>query len=485
MLKINQSFILLSLVCYSQLAAASWFDKGSEQLQRLIFSDNPTQYAKAKPLTVGLPAEYRYSFFRETVFNSEVAVVEAGSEHQQTVLLVHGLGNLGFQDWFNVIPHLAKNYHVLALDLPGFAHSGQPQGRYNMTNYAKVLQQLLQHYKHSQQAIVIGHSMGGAVSLSFASLYPELTKQLIIVDGAGILNKTAFIKGLANIPEFNADIPFDYQKYLMQINDVNNSFIERSVMSDKVSELLQRNDLLWHSTVASSPNLNAALSLVEEDFSKVLRQLDESIAVDLIWGEKDGIAPLRTGKVVANVRKSASLQVIEGAGHVPMKSHTSVFLSMLDAALYGDLKAYRQPVPYSLVQDELSCRDQSSKSFFGSYYKKIILENCHNVHFTQVKADQIIIKNSTVTFEQLTVAAKGIAIQAQQSVVTITNAEISAENAIKSSGSRFDIAGVNFNTPLLVDNGKNPSKFIFSLSTLNNQLTLHTNKALQKNTQLK
>ena len=93
-----------------------------------------------------IKADWIFSTYQESVFNSSILVLEAGDKKAPPLLLVHGLGVLGMQDWFGVIPELTKHYHVIAIDLPGFAPSENPEGRYSPRNYAAVLAEVVDHY---------------------------------------------------------------------------------------------------------------------------------------------------------------------------------------------------------------------------------------------------------------------------------------------------------------------------------------------------
>ena len=157
-------------------------------------------------LKQALPAEWTFALERESVFGSDILVVQAGHTNAQTLLLLHGLGQNGFTDWLPALPQLARRYHVIAVDLPGFGYSGVPKGRYSPTNYARVLQGLLM--RHAKEGIiVVGHSMGGAVALRMANNYPTLVSRLILVDVAGILHRTAFAKHNASLPLSASNLP--------------------------------------------------------------------------------------------------------------------------------------------------------------------------------------------------------------------------------------------------------------------------------------
>ena len=131
---------------------------------------DPAQQAEVtiepKKVELELEQHWQLSYFDEPVFKSKVAVLEAGSKHKPAIILIHGLGHLGMKDWFSVIPALEKNYHVIAIDLPGFGLSSAARGRFLPTNYAHVIASISKQYGN-EKAIIMGHSMGGAVALRY------------------------------------------------------------------------------------------------------------------------------------------------------------------------------------------------------------------------------------------------------------------------------------------------------------------------------
>ena len=172
--------------------------------------------------------------------------------------------------------------------------------------------------------------MGGAVALRYTELYAELVKQLILVDVAGLLEKSAFIKHIATF-EFGDDLPAFVQQQIEGLNEFSSSMVEAGTKNTSITNFLQDNDSAWDWLVSDSSNMNAALSLVEEDFSQAVNQV--AVPVNIIWGDIDNVAPLRTGKVLNKQISKARLQVIKGADHVPMKSHHAEFMRALETAL--------------------------------------------------------------------------------------------------------------------------------------------------------
>ena len=95
--------------------------------------------------------------------------------------MVHGLAaNLAF--WYvRIIPLLAKDYRVTVFDLRGHGLSGMPRHGYTTKDMAEDLHGLLDQ-TGVEKAHLVGHSLGGAVALHYAVLYPERIASLALVD---------------------------------------------------------------------------------------------------------------------------------------------------------------------------------------------------------------------------------------------------------------------------------------------------------------
>jgi sigma-B regulation protein RsbQ len=100
----------------------------------------------------------------------------------KTVLFVHGW-TCNEMIWTKQVPALAKEYHVLTLDLPGHGHSDMPaDGKFSMDLFARAVE-AVRAGTRSDRIILAGHSMGTQVVLRYAGLYPQHTAALVFVDG--------------------------------------------------------------------------------------------------------------------------------------------------------------------------------------------------------------------------------------------------------------------------------------------------------------
>lgn len=427
---------------------------------------------------LNLPENWNAFVDREPVFDSKVFIVEAGQKHAQTngtqtIVLIHGLGQVGFEDWLNVIPELEKNYHVLALDLPGFGRSSIPKGRYSPTNYAKVIAWLTDKYAKKngkRKTTIVGHSMGGAVALRYASQFPNQIEKLILVDVAGILERTAFTKHTAEIPVDEDLVPNKFKRVTTQIKDFGGSLVELGTVIPDFTRAINASDEMWNDLFSEKPNLNAAMALIHEDFYQAIKQLPYETRI--IWGEKDNVAPLRTGEMLLGRMRNASLSVIEWADHVPMKSHANEFNRVLNNVLKQtivDSSPIQKTERESSSQGDLICNNNNGVVYSGRY-DNIYLENCVGVRLDKVYANSLVVKDSVINITNSKIFSEGVALSMVESVLVSTNSTFQGSLGIKAEGSRLDMAGVSIvGDAAAVDVGA-PSRFIFSVSDISSEI---------------
>ena len=110
--------------------------------------------------------------------------VDWGNPTAPPMLLVHG-GLDHCRNWDWVAKHFRDEYHIIAPDLRGHGDSEwMIGGAYNQLDYLYDITQLL-HQKGMDPVTIIGHSMGGAISLLYAALYPHKVKELVVIEGLG------------------------------------------------------------------------------------------------------------------------------------------------------------------------------------------------------------------------------------------------------------------------------------------------------------
>lgn len=434
----------------------------AQVLQKL--ADNSVQ---APPVVPSLTAIATGGFVHEPVFNSRMYLVEAGLEHQDTVILVHGLGQNGYRDWRGVIPALAQHYHVLAMDLPGFGLSQQPEGRYSPIQYARLLQWLISQ-TGQQRVQLVGHSMGGAVALRYAASFPDTLDRLVLVSVAGVLQRSAFLAHSSAIPVSSGALPLTDQlpqsfKDMAgeQLRDWGEQLLSFAEGLPDPLKLLRASDTAWSLLLADQPNVNAALALISEDFTLALGQVRTPTLI--VWGDQDPVAPPRTGLLLEGQLRRARRVVLSQTGHVPM-IHRDAFNPLLVEFL-ASKTVPRQEKAQPLSQGKLVCREQVNQRYSG-VFSVIELHACDGALLDNVQAESIYIDRSDAELRNVNVLSQKAALQVNQSRVTMTNGQLIGAIGILAHNSQLDLAGVTVRGSVSGIRASGPSSFIFSVSQL-------------------
>ncbi len=121
----------------------------------------------------------------EDVRMAYMDVAPAGTPNGRTVVLLHGYNFFG-EYWASTIDVLRREgYRVVVPDQVGFGRSSKPIVPYSFHQMAADTRALLESLGVSE-ATVVGHSMGGMLATRFALMFPEMTRQLVLLNMIGM-----------------------------------------------------------------------------------------------------------------------------------------------------------------------------------------------------------------------------------------------------------------------------------------------------------
>lgn len=110
--------------------------------------------------------------------------VDWGNHGAPPLVLVHG-GRDHCRNWDWVARRLSKDWHVIAPDLRGHGDSEwSKSANYSMAGYVYDLAQLIHQLKLAPVTL-IGHSLGGTITVRYAGIYPENVKRFVAIEGLG------------------------------------------------------------------------------------------------------------------------------------------------------------------------------------------------------------------------------------------------------------------------------------------------------------
>ena len=118
----------------------------------------------------------------------------AAPQENMPVVLIHGSGG-AINWWDDLIPLLSPTSRVIAIDMLGYGGSSKPESGYSIESQAGLVSQVLASVG-IEQAVAVGHSLGGKVVTALAEQAPGLVAGITIIDtgpdsGYGTLTGTA------------------------------------------------------------------------------------------------------------------------------------------------------------------------------------------------------------------------------------------------------------------------------------------------------
>ncbi len=135
-----------------------------------------------------IPEAQRYP--AGTAFHAQYRVVDGtrlrliDSGNGTPVVLIHGFGASMYGWRHQLAPLAAAGYRVVTFDNRGFGFSDKPAHGYHNAEYAHLVVSLLDSLGIAS-AVLVGHSMGGAIAAEVARAYPDRVRGLVLVDAAG------------------------------------------------------------------------------------------------------------------------------------------------------------------------------------------------------------------------------------------------------------------------------------------------------------
>jgi pimeloyl-ACP methyl ester carboxylesterase len=135
------------------------------------------------------PVQYlTFATFGEDVRMAYMDVPPAAAANGRTVVLLHGFNFGGF--YFEGLIEVLRRagYRVVVPDQVGFARSSKAIIPYTFADLARNTKRLLDHLQIARVS-VIGHSMGGMLSVRFAAQYPAMVERLVVNNSIGVSDR--------------------------------------------------------------------------------------------------------------------------------------------------------------------------------------------------------------------------------------------------------------------------------------------------------
>lgn len=233
------------------------------------------------------------------------------------VILLHGwLGSWGL--WQQTMTYLESDYRTYALDFWGFGESGKQRDSYTVSDYVNLVDQFMEQLGIGSVPI-IGHSMGGTVSMLVAVKYPHRVNKVGVIGSPVDGSSLSLLLKLASIP-FIARLVHN----TLALLKLGIRIYAPMVTKDKRWPDMMDEDL---SQTTMQSFLLSIKSLRETD----MRQQVPAIQVPLMgmYGLRDVIVNPNQRHLIQTLAQKPFVHTLKGCGHFPMLDEPELFVRMI------------------------------------------------------------------------------------------------------------------------------------------------------------
>lgn len=249
---------------------------------------------------------------------------EYGKGKQKHVLFIHGLGS-SLLVWRDIPQALSEHFHVFTVDLIGFGQSDKPQVDYTIEYFTKFIKDFIRKIgiKDKDKITLIGHSLGGYITLNYAIKHKTQIDRLVLIDSSGMLDgPTSLLKQYLDAA-MEADINLRFKKVT-------------SVFENLLAEPYRLLPVFVNIfiSVIDKPGAKQAFQSAFENSTSTFIKKDElkkikDIPCLIIWGEKDRLIPVDHIKKFKLILENSESVVILDAGHSPFVEKTAIVYQRL------------------------------------------------------------------------------------------------------------------------------------------------------------
>ncbi|MEE3238211.1 MAG: alpha/beta hydrolase [Pseudomonadota bacterium] len=262
-----------------------------------------------------------------------------GDESKPKLVLIHGFPNSSF-DYYKMIPYLADEYHIAALDFPGSGFSDKPLDGYNymLAENAEIVDHFVREVVGFDDFALFTHDRGVSIGLAFLGNYLDHPNPGYTVNYHFLSNSGMFLP-LANLVPFQLSLlDADAGERMIQARSAQPRRTEGEPESLAFSDIFAFNQ-------GNISLLYVGRYLLERQVNETrwLENLPRSpVPVAYLWGLTDNVNPIRIPNYVwdtyLNDRESeSSFWILPTAGHYPQRDNPEEVAKIVRMALTGQI----------------------------------------------------------------------------------------------------------------------------------------------------
>jgi pimeloyl-ACP methyl ester carboxylesterase len=217
---------------------------------------------------------------------------------------------------------LSRNYRTYALDFWGFGESDKKRETYAVQDFISLVDQFMEQLG-IVEAPLVGHSMGGTVSLSVAIKYPTRVSKVVVIGSPIDGSSLAFLLKLAGIRMFAWMVYHTMWALKLGIRIASPMVTRERAWPDMINQELSR--------VTLESFLMSIASLRRTDLRPLLAPIRQPVLG--MYGDRDVIVNPNQYMVLQRGAPTAQIDRFHHAGHFIMLDEPRRFMSSLKGFL--------------------------------------------------------------------------------------------------------------------------------------------------------
>ena len=258
------------------------------------------------PEVARFPANTPFTARYAAIDGARIRYIDAG--RGTPVVFIHGLGASMYAWRKNLEPVMRAGFRVIALDTRGFGFSDKPATGYRTGDYARLVVALLDTLR-LPDAVLVGHSMGGAIAAEVAIRSPGRVRGLVLIGAAGLGTREPPLFRVARWPLVGPLLLAFRSRGLVE-RLLKSTYADPTKVTD--------GDVDQYYAPFAERDYGRALRAVlrQFDFDALEGRLDAVRAPTLVlWGEQDRWVPIAAGRRLAGGLGRAAFLSVAHAGH--------------------------------------------------------------------------------------------------------------------------------------------------------------------------
>ncbi len=244
---------------------------------------------------------------------NKIRYLESGNS-ENTLVLVHGLG-ASAERWSHVIPLFTDNFRVVVPDLIGFGYSDKPTADYTLDFFSDFLEKFFSESKIIRPSI-IGSSLGGQISLEYASSHSKDVEKLILISPSGLMKKSTPALDAYIMAALYPNYTIAKNAFEMMGGSPRN--VEDKIITGFVERMrLPNAKLAFMSTILGLKNSKSILSQLQSISAPTL----------IVWGANDPVIPIHYADDFVSGIQDCRFFRMDGCGHTPYVEDPHTFAS--------------------------------------------------------------------------------------------------------------------------------------------------------------